>query len=66
LAKFLSYDFKDGAMLEAKTYEDGQTPLHYAAKRGQTNMVTKLIKVCKANKEALDSQSMRISLINLN
>jgi ankyrin repeat protein len=55
--------FIDRSMLEAKTYEEGQTPLHYAAKRGQTNMVSKLIKICKANKEALDSQSKSI-LIN--
>lgn len=42
-------------LLEEKSYEEKQTALHYAAKRGRNQVVVALIRDFKANKEAKDS-----------
>ena len=43
-------------LLEAKTYEEEQTPLHYAAKKGNNEAVRMLIENFNADKETKDYQ----------
>ena len=42
--------------MESKTYEEEQTPLHYAAKKGNNQAVEILVEKFKADKEAKDYQ----------
>lgn len=42
--------------LESKTYEEDQTPLHYAAKKGNNETVVSLINDYNADKECKDYQ----------
>lgn len=42
--------------MESKTYEEEQTPLHYAAKKGNDDVVRSLINDYKADQECKDYQ----------
>lgn len=48
--------------METRTYEESQTPLHYAAKNGSVQSVISLIRDYGANKEAKDHQG---NLVNI-
>jgi ankyrin repeat protein len=46
--------------LEARTFVEDQTPLHYAAKKGYLQIVNFLVRECKADMEARDHQGRTV------